>query len=162
MLYPQRSEAHQLEELSERFFVRKLPRNWRSDRPGGDYGVDIRVDIFEGDDATGLELLVQLKSSRRASTSDFETIRIRTATYNYLWNKLQIVMLVKYVEPEKEAYWLLLGEVPEPNQDQDSFTVRIPKSNRLSSIDWKIIQDYVREIADGKLATRRINRFRGG
>lgn len=160
MMYPQRNENHQLEELSERFFASSLPRNWRSEKPGGDYGTDIKVDIFEGDNATGLELLVQLKSSHNASTSDFETIRLRTTTYNYLWDKLQVVMLVKYVEEENEAFWLLLSEVPEPNQDQDSFTVRIPKSNRLSSIEWHRIQNYVRDVTNGKLATRQRNRFR--
>ena len=161
MLYPKRNETHQLEELSERFLASSLPRNWRSEKPGGDYGVDIKVDIFEDNNATGLELLVQLKSSRDASTSDFETIHLKIATYNYLWDKLQVVMLVKYVEEENEAYWVLLSEVPEPNQNQKSFTVRIPKSNWLSLMEWPRIQNYVRDVAKGKLATRRRNRFRG-
>src|SRR6266511_1639108 len=143
MLYPQRNDTHQLEELSERFFANTLPRNWRSEKPGGDYGVDLKVDVFEGNYATGLELLIQLKS----------------ATYNYLWDKLQVAMLVKYVEVENEAYWLLLSNVPEPSQDQDSFTIRIPKENRLSSIDWQRIQNYVRDVTNGKIATRRRNRF---
>lgn len=155
MQYPKRSETHQLEELSERFFVNSLPRNWCSEKPKADYGTDIKVDIFEGDNATGLELLVQLKSSHEASASEFETIHLRTATYNYLWDKLQVVMLVKYVEVENEAYWLLLRDVPKPNQDQETFTVRIPKINRLSSIEWQCIQNYVRDVTNGKLASRR-------
>jgi hypothetical protein len=161
MLYPQRHETHQLEELGERFFVSKLPRNWRSEKPGGDYGTDIKVDIFEENNATGLELLVQLKSSHDAKISNFETIRLKTSTYNYLWDKLQVVMLVKYVEVENEAYWLLLSDVPKPNQDQGSFTVRFSKSNQLSSIGWQKIQNYVRDVANGKLATRRRNCFSG-
>jgi len=159
MMYPQRDETHKLEELSERFFANSLPRNWRSERPGGDYGVDTKVDIFEGDNATELELLVQLKSSHAASASAFESIRLKTTTYNYLWDRLQVVMLVKYVEVKNEAYWLLLSDVPEPNQNQDSFTIRIPKENRLSSIDWQRIQNYVRDVTNGKIATRRRNRF---
>jgi hypothetical protein len=158
MLYPQRSDTHQLEELSERFFANRLPRNWRYEKPGGDYGVDIKVDIFEDSNATGLELLVQLKSSHDANELDFETINLRTTTYNYLWDKVQVVMLVKFVEVEKEAYWLLLSDVPEPNQNQSSFTIRVPKQNRLSSIDWQRIQRYVRDVTDGKIATRRRNR----
>jgi hypothetical protein len=63
-------------------------------------------------DASGLELLVQLKASSRPAEGDNETITLRTATYNYLWDKLQVVMLVKYVEAVNEAYWLLLSEVP--------------------------------------------------
>jgi hypothetical protein len=159
MLYPQRSDTHQLEELSERFFANSLPRNWHHEKPGGDYGVDIKVDIFEDNNATGLELLVQLKSSHDANELDFETINLKTATYNYLWDKVQVVMLVKFVEVENEAYWLLLSDVPEPKQNQDSFTIRVPKPNRLSSIDWQRIQNYVRDVTNGKIATRRRNRF---
>jgi len=159
VLYPQRNDAHQLEELSERFFANTLPRNWRLEKPGGDYGADLKVDIFEGNNATGLELLIQLKSSHAASEANHETIRLNTTTYNYLWDKLQVVMLVKYVEVENEAYWLLLSEVPEPNQEQDSFTIRIPKQNRLSSINWQEIQEYVRQVTNGKIATRSRNRF---
>lgn len=153
--YPQRSNSHQLEALSERFFISSLPRNWQHDKPTTDYGVDLRVDIFEGKNATGLEILIQLKSSHAGDSSQYETIRMRTATYNHLWDKLQVVMLVKYVEEEGEAYWLLLKDVPEPSQKQNTFTIRIPKSNRLSTIDWSDIHRYIRGVTDDKLAARR-------
>lgn len=159
LAFPQRINSHQLEELSERLFASSLPRNWRSERPGGDYGVDLKVDIFEGNNATGLEFLVQLKASHDRSKSEFETIRLFTSTYNLLWNKLQVVMLVKYVEIENEAYWLLLSEVPEPNQQQKSFTIRIPKDNRLSTMRWERIENYVHDVSNDKIALRRRNRF---
>ena len=158
--YPKRINSHQLEELSERFFFNSLPRNWHSEKPEADYGVDIHVDIFENDNATGLELLIQLKSSHSASESDNETIRLKTTTYNYLWDKLQVVMLVKYIESENEAYWLLLSNVPEPNQDQETFSIQIPKQNKISSIDWHNIQEYIRGVTSEKIASRRRNRFR--
>src|SRR5688572_16305175 len=120
--YPQRPAADQIEEVSERFFKKCLPKNWRCEKPGGDYGVDLKVDIFEGDEAKGLELLVQLKASARPTEGDSETITLSTPTYNYLWDKLQVVMLVKYVEAINEAYWLLLSDVAEPNQDNKTFT----------------------------------------
>ncbi len=71
-----------------------------------------------------------------------------------------MVILVKYIEEEKEAYWLLLKDVPEPNQVQDTFTIRIPKTNRLSSIDWNYIQGYVKEVTEEKLAARRSSQLR--
>ena len=159
--YPQRPDTHQLEELSQRFFVNSLPRNWHSEKPTGDYGVDLKVDIFEDNRATGLELLVQLKSTHAARQTANESIRMATTTYNYLWDKLQVVMLVKYVEAENEAYWLLLSDVPEPNPMQKTLTIRIPKHNRISEIDWQEIQGYVRKVTDGKINTRRRCRFRG-
>ncbi|MCI0489836.1 MAG: DUF4365 domain-containing protein [Blastocatellia bacterium] len=95
--YPIRPQSHILETQSERYFANSLPRNWICDKPPNDYGVDLRVDIFEGSRATGLELLVQLKSSRNASEGISEKVRLKVPTYNYLWDKLQVVILVKYV-----------------------------------------------------------------
>ena len=158
--FPTRTQAHNLEELSERFVNQHLPNNWTSEKPEADYGVDLRVDIFEGKNATGLELLIQLKASENAIEGDNETVRLRTATYNHLWDKLQVVMLVKYVKEENEAYWLLLSEVPEPSQEQETFTVRIPKTNTLSSINWRRIEQYVRQVTDKKLAARRRNKLK--
>ena len=158
--FPTRTQAHNLEELSERFVNQHLPNNWTSEKPEADYGVDLRVDIFEGENATGLELLIQLKASENAIEGDNETVRLRTATYNHLWDKLQVVMLVKYVKEESEAYWLFLSEVPEPSQKQETFTVRIPKTNTLSSINWRRIEQYVRQVTDKKLAARRRNKLK--
>jgi hypothetical protein len=159
--YPQRSNTHQLEEISERYFINSLPRNWRAEKPEADYGVDLKVDIFEDNDATGLELLIQLKSSQTSRQLDTVAIRLKTATYNYLWDKLQVVMLVKFIENENEAYWLFLSEVPEPNQSHDTFTIQIPKQNKISSINWEGIQEHIREVTEEKIATRRRNRFCG-
>lgn len=149
--FPQRPESHQLEEASERFFIARLPKNWLSQKAGGDYGVDLKVDIFEGDNAEGLELLVQLKASAQPSDGDSETIRFQTSTYNLLWNKLQVVMLVKYVQAIDEAYWLLLSDVPEPDQSKKSLTVKIPKAHQFSTIDWKEIHNYVLGVHTGKI-----------
>ncbi len=153
--FPVRHESHQLEELSERFFKQSLPKNWTAEKPSHDYGVDLRVDLFEGTMATGLELLVQVKSSAKASESQDELVQLKIATYNLLWGKLQVAMLVKYVEVENEAYWLLLKDIPAPPQDQETFVVHIPKANRLSSAPWPEIQAYVRSVTDTKLAAMR-------
>ena len=153
--FPIRSESHQLEEVSERFFRDCLPRNWTAEKPGNDYGIDLRVDMFEGNQATGLELLVQLKASAEPTAADTETVRLKTTTYNLLWEKLQVAMLVKYVESEKEAYWLLFRDIPTPSQDQETFTIHIPKANRISTIQWPGIQAYVRSVTDTKLAAMR-------
>ena len=154
-VYPQRPEEHQLEEASRRYFAQCLPGNWTSEKPENDYGVDLRVDIFEGNAATGLELLIQLKASQKAADTDSETVELRATTYNMLRDKLQVAMLVKYSHAENEAYWLLLKDAREPQEGCDSVTVRIPKENRLSQIDWNQIQEHVRSVTDIKLAAMR-------
>jgi Domain of unknown function (DUF4365) len=150
--YPIRHDNHKLAELSERYFGSLLPPNWAAERQYNDYGVDLRVEIFNRGLATGRELLVQLKASSKPSIGETERIRLRTATYNYLWGKLQVVMLVKYIRSENKAYWLLLRDVPTPNQDNVTFTVHIPKSNRLDNIVWKEVLSYIRTVNKTKLS----------
>ena len=120
----------------------------------------MHVDLYDGQVATGLELLVQLKSSQNGSTADFETIRLAITTYNYLWDKLQVVMLIKYIESENKAYWILLNEVPAPDQNHDTFTIRIPKENDLELLDWPSIYGHVSEVTNLKLAVRQRGRHR--
>lgn len=152
--YPTRPPTHDLETESERFFEGSLPDDWVSQRVSSDYGVDLRVDIFENNQAIGLEFLVQLKSSNRATNGKAEIIRLNLTTYNYLVNKLQVVILVKYVEELNEAYWILLSQVPSPEQTQKTFTVHIPKANNLSTISWKWIKNHVRQVTEDKLTNR--------
>jgi len=152
--YPTRPYTHNLETVSERFFESSLPNDWVSERVSNDYGVDLRVDIVEDNRATGLEFLVQLKSSKRATNDQLERIRLNLTTYNHLVNKLQVVILVKYVEETNEAYWILLRDVPPPEQTQKSFTVYIPKANTLSKISWLGIKNHVRQVTKDKLTTR--------
>src|SRR5438105_4547232 len=103
---PKRVESHRLQELSFRFFQQLLPKGWTTEKHFNDYGVDLSVDIFDGDRATGLELLVQLKASAESSGDETETVSLKTSTCNLLWNKLQVVMLVKYVQSDNDAYWM--------------------------------------------------------
>lgn len=149
--YPLRPHNHVIATKSERFFGNSVPADWTMNAPNHDYGVDLRVEIFERGAATPFEFLVQLKSSRESSASDTETITLRVATYNYLWDMLQVVLLVKYCEDVNEAYWLFLKDVPTPNPAQKTFTIHIPKANTLSTIDWNIIKDHVQRVSMGKL-----------
>jgi hypothetical protein len=60
-----------------------------------------------------------------------------------------------------QAYWILLKDVPKPNQERETVTVRIPKSKTLSTIAWSEIQDYVRHVTDEKLAWKRAAALNG-
>ena len=80
---------------------------------------------------------------------------MKSSTYNHLISKLQVVLIVKYVESVDEAYWLLLKDAQAPADDHETMTVCIPKNHRLSSIDWDDIHRYVRGVTDVKLAAMR-------
>jgi hypothetical protein len=157
MKLPQRPETHRLERDSVNFFETSLPRNWDTSAPASDYGVDLVVNIFDGDNASGREFLVQLKASGVSNaTTDgkFERITLNVATYNMLQVKLQVVMLVKYVAEEDCAYWQLLSQIDAPEQDNDTMTIRIPRNQILTQINWQQIRRYVEHIQLEKLGRR--------
>lgn len=166
MKLPQRPNSHVLEELSNRFFQTKLPTNWTTTKPLNDYGIDFIVNIFDGLNASHYELNIQLKSSQKSTGREYEKIALKTTTYNHLWHQLHVVMLIKYVAEENEAYWILLIDVKPPKKNSKSFTVYLPKNNKLSTIKWPEIEDYIREIVDYKLdagdviRNRRINKLK--
>lgn len=156
--YPIRHENHTLEEKSIIFFRNYLPNEWNVNTIDRDYGQDLNIEIAENGVYKGLEFIVQLKSSNNSDINgNDERQSLKVSTYNYLWDNLRVVLLVKFVEAENEAYWILLKDVPEPNQDNETFTIRIPRKNRLSTLDWNKIADYVRAITHKKLKAVRPN-----
>jgi hypothetical protein len=155
---PQRDENAQLEAESEIFLRRYIPGGWTWEKPQNDYGIDIRLGVVRQHRVTGREVLIQLKSAANPSRANFETIRLRIPTYNHLMDNLAVVMLVKFISAEQEAYWTLLRDVPRPNPGQQSFTVRISKENRISQLDWREIDMRINRIHDGKLGAGRRER----
>lgn len=137
---PIRDVARQREAASELFFQQHLPNGWTWDRPENDYGIDGRVGVVDNNRVTGLELLVQLKASLNPSTADYERVTFDVSTYNYLMGALSVSMLVKYIEADREAYWVLFRDVPAPRQSQQTFTIRVPRANRVSTLDWQQLQ----------------------
>lgn len=156
--FPIRHENHTLEEKSIIFFRNYLPNDWNVNSIDRDYGQDLNIEIAENGVYRGLEFIVQMKGSNSSDINGTdERQSLRVSTYNYLWQNLRVVLLVKYVEADNEAYWILLKDIPEPNQDNETFTVRIPIHNRISELDWNYIADYVRDITHRKLKAVRPN-----
>ena len=152
---PQRHPTHQLEAESRLFFRNCLPQAWSCDQPQNDYGIDLRVGLVRDNHVTGRSFVVQLKASASSPHSETVPVRLNVATYNYLWNLLEVAMLVKYVAVDSEAYWLLFKDIPQPPGDQATFTVRIPRGNRLSENPWPQVEAYVDHVHGTKLGAMR-------
>lgn len=148
---PIRDRNSILERNSRIFFENNIPENWTLSMPNDDYGVDLIINVFE-DRHPAYDFEVQLKASEVKIKGKFEKAILKVSTYNYLLSRLHVVMLVKYNEEEKEAYWILMSSIPAPNQNQKTFTVNIPKSNKLSEMDWESVKSYIKEIVDYKLS----------
>lgn len=157
MQYPERHNNHTLEQKSETFFLHHLPQDWTVTTPKKDYGQDLNLEICEDGQYRGLDLIVQLKSSSDSDIlNETERQQLKVSTYNYLWDNLRVVLLVKFIESENEAYWILLKDVvPPANPEQENFTIYFPRQNKLSEINWNEITNYVRTVTDKKLAAMR-------
>ena len=153
---PQRPRAHQLETESENYFRSALPLGWSCDKPQHDYGVDLRIGLASEGRIDGRQLIVQLKASEVAANHGSVAIQIETQTLQLLRDMLEVAMLVKYIAEEKEAYWLLLKDFTVlPKDGQKTITVRIPKTNRLSTCPWNQVALHVQAVHYRKLNANR-------
>jgi len=149
---PQRHNNHILETESSKFFNFQVPNEWYIDKPEHDYGIDYVVNIATNNQATGLSFSVQLKSKIKEKNNSFTTIKLKHSTLGLFNTKLEPVLLVAYVREEKEAYWCWYNElVFDLTSSQKTYTINIPKANKLSQIDWSVILKYVQNIFSVKM-----------
>ncbi|WP_218599403.1 DUF4365 domain-containing protein [Polaribacter sp. NJDZ03] len=149
---PNRHNNHILETESNKFFNFKVPNEWYVDKPEHDYGVDYVVNIVTNNHVTGLSFSVQMKSKIKEKNSNFAVISLKRSTLGLFNTKLEPVFLVAYVQEEKEAYWSWYNELEfDLTSSQKTYTVNIPKTNKLSQIDWNPISKYVQEIFGVKM-----------
>lgn len=111
----QRPREHILETSSERAFERVLPDEWTSDPPKHDYGLDLRVEIFDLDQATkgshasGLEFAVQLKATD-GETADATTVSVKRSHIDYWLSLPYPVLVVRYLAATDELYGMWVHE----------------------------------------------------
>ncbi|WP_316318014.1 DUF4365 domain-containing protein, partial [Clavibacter michiganensis] len=67
---PKRTKQHRRDDRTQRVWAFVLPDAWTySPTEQREYGVDGRVEVFDGDDTTGLIFNVQLKGTDKFSES---------------------------------------------------------------------------------------------
>lgn len=149
---PNRHNNHILETESNKFFNFQVPNEWYIDKPEHDYGIDYVVNIVTNNQVTGLSFSVQLKSKIKEKKDDFAVVLLKHSTLGLFNTKLEPVLLVAYIQEEKEAYWCWYNELDfDLTSSQESYTINIPKTNKLSQIDWGAISKYVQDIFSVKM-----------
>ncbi|PKV52874.1 tetratricopeptide repeat protein [Aquimarina sp. MAR_2010_214] len=149
---PNRHNNHILETESNKFFNFQVPNEWYIDKPEHDYGIDYVVNIVTNNQVTGLSFSVQLKSKIKETKDDFAVVSLKHSTLGLFNTKLEPVLLVAYIQEEKEAYWCWYNELEfDLTSSQKSYSINIPKANKLSQIDWGKISKYVQDIFSVKM-----------
>ena len=140
--------SHRIGREGRALFETLLPTGWICRREDGndDYGIDVVVEIVDGEELTGLRCLVQLRSTEKAKVrANSVVIQVGVDEVLY-WNSKQLATFVVVVDVvNKEAYWIEVHQwfraYIEANGDdwqkQGSVVVSIPRANTSSTIDEK-------------------------
>ncbi|PKP03858.1 MAG: hypothetical protein CVU11_07030 [Bacteroidetes bacterium HGW-Bacteroidetes-6] len=144
---PIRHNNHILETESNKFFNNQVPNEWIIDKPEHDYGIDCNVNIVIDNEVTGLSFSVQLKSKTQDRYPDSAIITLKHSTLSLYNTMLAPVLLVAYIQEEKEAYWYWYNDLNiNLSTQQKTFKIKIPKTNKLSQISWSTVVKYVQDV----------------
>lgn len=146
---PKRIETHRIDTKAVRTIFTHLNENWlvRS-LEERDYGIDLQLERFDSDDATGDFIFVQVKGTDSAFKEKVQLSGFPVDTINYALmfdvpfflfhtsntsKQTKFVWLQKYVEVRLEK------DTPKW-KTQDSVTIYFPDENDLESNDSKIAE----------------------
>lgn len=100
---PQRPYQHVLEAASRKAFEQRLPTNWTVEPREHDYGIDLDVEIFDGDSATGMRFGVQLKGQLEATVPPRVSLKRSTLKY---WRENDVpVVVILWDQSTDRLFW---------------------------------------------------------
>lgn len=143
-----RTRTHEIDTLAVRKIINQLPVDWivrgQEER---DYGIDLTIERFDGQNATGDYFLVQVKGTESAFADEVQMSNFPTKTVEYskLFNVPFFVFHTSIESDETRFVWLQKYaehklERTTPNwRTQDSVTIYFPDENDLMGNRDKII-----------------------
>lgn len=145
--YPERHRNHEIETLSENYFRNQIPVSWAVNKFTLDYGIDYNCEIVIDKMVTGMNFSVQLKGKEKEENIEFTKIPIKRTTISRWLKKLEPTMIIAFIIDENEAYWMWFeNNTVDLTLDQQTFTINIPKKNKLSLNSWDNCKNYVENI----------------
>jgi len=136
---PQRPRSHILETESFHFVRGVLPFSWTIQEMNLDYGIDLRVEVFLGERATGLEFNMQVKATDHLIIRKNQvSLNIAVKTLVYLNSLENPSMLVLYDAKQKIGYWVWIKDYIEKRLNRNN-----PEWKNNSSIRLKFPIDNV-------------------
>jgi len=130
-----------METWSERKFESMLPDEWLTHGQSKDYGIDLRVEIFDGTAATGLEFNVQMKSTSKGSGQN-PGRPVKRSTMNY-WASLASPTLVVVAHRPSETLWCTWAHLL-PWEADPGTKSRLVRGEH--QIDESIVSSFVEEV----------------
>lgn len=149
ILKPKRHNNHILENESNKFFNNNIPVSWFLDKPDNDYGIDYITNIVTNNEVTGLNFSVQLKSKESDSNKETVNIQFKTSTLNFYNSRLEPILIIAFVKSDKEAYWIWFDDINFSSEyllNKETTYLKIPKTNKLTEIDWNLVTKKVQKV----------------
>lgn len=146
---PKRIETHRIDTKAVRTIFTHLNENWlvRS-LEERDYGIDLQLERFDLDDATGDFIFVQVKGTDKAFKENVQLSGFPVDTVNYalmfdvpffIFHTSNASKQTKYVWLQNYVETRLEKDTPQW-KTQDSVTIYFPEENNLESNDSKIAE----------------------
>ena len=139
-LPPQRTDEHRIDEAALRVVRNKLTTDWvERSVAGRDYGIDMMLEAFDGDNPTGTLVLFQIKG-REASFGDGPvslSVPVRTLLYARMFQAPFFLVHASAADQRAHFVWLqkyintrLTNDSPRWNRQED-VTIHFPSDNVL-------------------------------
>lgn len=158
--FPRRPRNHEIETLSENYFRSKIPSTWIIDKPSWDYGIDYHCGIVIDEMVTGINFSIQLKGKEKEKNKTNIQVTIKRSTINLWLIRLEPIMIITFIVEENKAYWIWFeNNTVDLTLDQKTFTINIPRTNKLEIYDWNICSEYVTKIFKNKNSLNELPNF---
>jgi tetratricopeptide (TPR) repeat protein len=144
--YPNRHSNHTLESASERYVKYHMPKEWTFSKPSNDYGIDLICEVILDDEIKGYEYGIQLKSKKIEKNPDYVLVKgLKRTSINYWLNSIKPIMLIVYIEQEKQAYWHWIDNSSfDLTKPTAKFQLKITKKNNISQANINLISSYIK------------------
>jgi len=135
---PRRPRTHVLETESKTFVRNVLPPTWIIDDTRADYGLDLYVEIVNGEELTGAYFSMQLKATDElvVRDGDYLSHQCKTSTLRYFLERPELVVYLVYDAQDKQGFWVWIqdyvrNELDSSWRGQETATVKIPLKNKF-------------------------------
>ena len=99
-----RNRQHIIEDESENILRSLIPTEWVLRKLTPDYGIDYNVEIFEGEEATGLHFFLQLKGTDKTEENGNISFQLNKKYIEY-YQKVALPILFVYVSVKSKKVW---------------------------------------------------------
>lgn len=136
-----RPQEHVKEDISRKILESKLPDRWILRDIEPDYGLDKSLEIVEGEDVTGKEILIQLKGTEKPDLHEkYVSFSLDTKNLRYYLERDTPVVLIVVDINTDSCYWVFVQKyafeilnIKKPDwRTQESVTIRIPLNQKVS------------------------------